>query len=327
MIESAPVGENWLELAACQAAVSAHQPTTAADGRIGRRISDGPEVSVLLGAKAEQGGNISNFIEFGIVVVDVKEFDAMADDPGQDGFADVDKFASFAAANGAKGYEVGIKVTASSALDGLGAIFVSYEKGLHFSRFKGAEHAAQSSDAAAVAAGLRNGFIHGLAAALLLRFGKDALRLIADFVRTGVCDVRVKAAQQLLQDVGMQLVFDMRPVRFGAAENPLFEHTFIQSVFQEIGGELEVLAGLIFDAALCVAAIVSRKPVAAAAAGKRMKETFALGQLAKAKIEKAGAMAIDQNNSQIRKCPEQLCDGLQMKMAIDYELRLAQLGG
>jgi hypothetical protein len=121
----------------------------------------------------------------------------------------------------------------------------------------------------------------------------------------------------------MQLRFELRPVRFLAAQNPIFERALFQSVLKELGDELEMLAGLIGDAAFGVASIVTGEAVPTSAAGKGMKESFALVQLAQAQIEHASAMTIHEDDAKTGECSQQLRDRLQMEMAIDKELRPA----
>jgi hypothetical protein len=50
---------------------------------------DGAWAGVGLGAEAQQGGDVADFIEVGIVF-DVKEFDVAADHPGQKRFSNID---------------------------------------------------------------------------------------------------------------------------------------------------------------------------------------------------------------------------------------------
>ena len=86
-----------------------------------------------------------------------------------------------------------------------------------------------------------------------------------------------------------------------------------------------MLAGFIGDAALGVACVVAGEAVATAAAGERMKEILAFGQLAEAQIEQAGAMTIDEHDAEAGKCSQQLGQRLQVEMAIHQKLRAAQL--
>src|SRR5207302_9865370 len=88
-------------------------------------------VVILLGAVAEQGGDVADFVKLG-VVFDVEQFDVAADDPGENGLAYVDDLTSFAAADGTEADQVGVEVAAAGALDGLGAIVLSDQQGLHF---------------------------------------------------------------------------------------------------------------------------------------------------------------------------------------------------
>ena len=86
----------------------------------------------------------------------------MADDPGQYCFRHVHDFASFASADRTVTYQVGVEVAATGALDGLRDDSFRRSAGLYFAHFQRPQHAAQSSDAAAVAASLADGFANQL---------------------------------------------------------------------------------------------------------------------------------------------------------------------
>jgi len=87
-------------------------------------------------------------------------------------------------------------------------------------------------------------------------------------------------------------------VSFLTAQNPVFKHAFFQGFFNKVGDEFEMLAGLVGDAALGMASVISGEPIAAASPGEGMKKSFALGQFAKTKIEQTGAMTIHKNDAQ-----------------------------
>ena len=76
----------------------------------------------------------------------------------------------------------------------------------------------------------------------------------------------------------MQLRFELRPVNFLAAEDPVLEHAFVffftQGVFNEIGDGLEMVARIFGDAALGMASVVAPEAVAAAATGKGIKKSM-----------------------------------------------------
>ena len=90
---------------------------------------------------------------------------------------------------------------------------------------------------------------------------------------------------------------------------------------------LEMLAGLVFHAALGMASVVAGIAVTAAFARQRLEQVFALGQLAEAKIEDAGAVPVDQHDAQQRRGAEQMSNRFEMKMAIHEELRTRKAGG
>ena len=163
-------------------------------------------------------------------------------------------------------------------------------------------------------------------AASLLRFGEDPFRLREDLLTADVSYFSRKLAQQLLRDIGMQLRFELRGrVSFLAAEDPLLKHAFVQGVLEEVGDELEMLAGLIGDAAFGVASVIAGKAVAATTAGQRMKESFAFSEFAQSQIEETGAMTIDQHDAEAGKYSQQLSQGFQVEMAIHEKLRAGQL--
>ena len=75
-----------------------------------------------------------------------------------------------------------VKVAAAGALHGLRDIVIANQQGLYFAHFQRAQHAAQSGDAAAVAAGLADGLVQGFAAAALLPVGENPFGLRANFI-------------------------------------------------------------------------------------------------------------------------------------------------
>jgi hypothetical protein len=146
-----------------------------------RSFSDGANIVVLLGAEAQQGGDVSDFIELGIVV-DVKQFNVMADHARQDGFGYVYNLTRLAAADWTEAHQMSVEVAAAGALDSLGVIALAKQQRLHFAGLEGAQHAAQSSDPAAPAAGLGESFAKRFCTTLLLRDCENSSGLGTDFV-------------------------------------------------------------------------------------------------------------------------------------------------
>src|SRR5579864_952915 len=107
-----------------------------------------------------------------------------------------------------------------------------------------------------------------------------------------MANVRREASQQCLADIGMQLRFKLREVHIQAAQNPFFDDTLLDRLFQKLGHVLEMLARFILYAALCMTGVVARKAVAAPATGQWMEQVFALGQFAQAEIKQTSAMAV-----------------------------------
>jgi hypothetical protein len=70
-----------------------------------------------------------------------------------------------------------------------------------------------------------------------------------------------------------------------------------------------MLPGFIGCASFGVPAIVAGEAIAATAAGEGVKKSFAFVQLAKAKIEQAGALTIDQRDAQAGERSLQLRQG------------------
>jgi hypothetical protein len=85
----------------------------------------------LLGAEAEQGGDVSDFIELR-VVLDEEKFDIVADGARQNRFGGVDHAANLASTDRTKIHQVGVEVTAAGALDRLGVVGLADQKSLHF---------------------------------------------------------------------------------------------------------------------------------------------------------------------------------------------------
>jgi hypothetical protein len=105
----------------------------------------------------------------------------------------------------------------------------------------------------------------------------------------------------------------------------MLKHALIQSVFNEICDELEMLARLFGNMALGVACVITGEAIAAAATGKRMKEIHALGEFAETQIEEAGATAIGQKDAEAGKRSQKLAERLKVEMAVDQKLRAAEV--
>src|ERR1039458_10061954 len=80
------------------------------------------------------------------------------------------------------------------------------------------------------------------------------------------------------------------------------------------------------EAAFGVPTIISGEAVAAAAAGKWMKKSFAFGQFAQAQVEQATPLAVDENDAQAGECSQQLGQGFQIEMPVQQKLCAAELG-
>jgi len=120
----------------------------------------------------------------------------VADHPGQDRFGDVDHLAGFASADRTEAYQVSVEVAATGTLDGLRDVVIADQQGLYFAHFKGTKNAAQAGNAAAVAAGLAEGFANRFGRAALLPVGENAFGLSVDFIAADVGHLGGKTAQQ-----------------------------------------------------------------------------------------------------------------------------------
>src|SRR5579872_1596290 len=167
------------------------------------------------------------------------------------------------------------------------------QESLHFSQFQGAQDTAKPGDAAGIAASLTDRLIHQFTPAFVLPLIHNLLGAGTNLVTSDVSQVSMKTPDQCLTDIRMQLRFEDGAVRVRAGENPLLENASFQQLFQSFGDILKMLTGLIFNPALCVAAVVAGEAITASAAGKGVEQIFALGQFAQPEIENAGAVTID----------------------------------
>src|ERR1700676_3977065 len=149
-----PAGNN---LTAGQSSVTAHAPGETADRRVRRNFADWPDITgavdILLGAEAQERGDISHLIELGIPI-DVKQFDILTDGARQDCFCYIHDFSRLPTTHGTEAHEMSVEMAAARALHGLGAVGLADQKSLHFAGFERAQHASQSCDAASAAASL-----------------------------------------------------------------------------------------------------------------------------------------------------------------------------
>ena len=250
--------------------------------------------------------------------------------------------------------QVSIEMAAAGALDGLRGIIVAKKQSLYFAQLERAENAAQSGDAAGIAAGLVDGFANRFLAAAVLSFGENFFGFAANRIASHMNDVGGKPAQQPLRNVGMQLCRELRPMSVLAAEDPLLEGAsiftlifivlifsftsisisisifiaiFSQGIHEELRETFEVLAGLIGDAPLGVTSVIAGEAIAAAAAGERLEESLTLGQFAETQIEQTSTMTVEQHDSETRKGSQQAGQRLEVEMAVDEKLSARELGG
>ena len=113
-----------------------------------------------------------------------------------------------------------------------------------------------------------------------------------DLIAGRAYQVSVKAPNQSLTYIGMKLRLEQGSMRILAGKDPFFEDTLIHQVFQIFGDVLEVLAHLIFHAALGMAAFVSSKSIAASSTCQRMEQVFPLREFAQPQIKDARPMSV-----------------------------------
>ncbi len=137
------------------------------------------------------------------IVIDVKQFNVVVDHARQNCFCYIHDFASLPAAHGAEADQMSVKVATTGALDGLRVVALPDQQSLHFAGFKRAQHAAQSSDAAAAASRLAEGFSNRFGATFFLRVGEKSFSVGTDFIAAHVGNLGGETAQQLLRSISM----------------------------------------------------------------------------------------------------------------------------
>ena len=105
---------------------------------------------------------------------------------------------------------MGVDVSASGTFHSVRLQILPKQKRLHFSQFQRAQHPAQAGNASSVAARLTPAPVDKFAPAIALPSLDNLLRVIADLVFANVAHVRMKAANQCLTHVGMQLRLQQR---------------------------------------------------------------------------------------------------------------------
>src|SRR4029077_20752807 len=196
--------------------------------------------------------------------------------------------------------QMGIKVSATGALDGVGLHIFADEQCLHFPQLQRAQHTTQTGNSSSVAARLTHNLAHHVATALVLPVLDNLLRVAADLVSRHARQIGMEPPDQRLTYIRMELRLEQWAMRVLAGKDPILENTSIHQLFQVFGNVLEMLAHFIFDPALSMPALISGETIAASSAWQRMEEVLAFGKLAKAKIEDAGAMSVQKNNGQKR---------------------------
>ena len=89
----------------------------------------------LIGTEAQQGGNVSGCVEFG-VVLDVEQFDVAFDGGGNHGLGDVFELARFLAAQRALANHMSIEMAAVCALYRQMRELIADQQRLHLAKFE-----------------------------------------------------------------------------------------------------------------------------------------------------------------------------------------------
>src|ERR1700722_10696933 len=105
----------------------------------------------VIGAKAQQRGDISHLVELGIVF-DIKHFDIVTNYVGQNGFANIDHLLRGSAAHRTVAHQMSIEVPAGRTLDRVALQAFAHKQGLHFTRLQRLQHAPQARNSASMAA-------------------------------------------------------------------------------------------------------------------------------------------------------------------------------
>src|SRR5437868_3486868 len=124
----------------------------------------------------------------------------------------------------------------------------------------------------------------------------------------------------------MQVSFELAPVAFLAPNDEVLEDAFFLLLFESLGHGFEVMHGLIPNAALGMAAIVSAPAITPATARQIVEQSFALGEFIQPQVEQPCSLTVHQSNAKPGLRPQQRCQWLQVETPIHEDLRAGQLG-
>src|SRR5215472_13221982 len=106
-------------------------------------------------------------------------------------------------------------------------------------------------------------------------------------------------------------------MRVLAGQNPSFENTLIHQLFQVCCDVFEMVAHLVFNTALGVAALIAGETVAPSSTRQGMEQVFSFRQFSQTQIKDAGTMSVHQNDGEKRRSTQQVRHRFQMKMTVD----------
>jgi hypothetical protein len=91
--------------------------------------------------ESQERGDVAYLVEFRIILY-VERFDVAANHPGQNGFTDINDLLRGSPTGGTIADQMGVDVTASSALDRVSLQILSDQKSLDLAQFQRTQHAA-----------------------------------------------------------------------------------------------------------------------------------------------------------------------------------------
>ena len=231
-----------------------------------------PSAFALVGAEAQQRGDVSGAVELGIVL-HIYQFRVATNDRRYDRIGNVGNFAGLAAAGRTKLDHVRVDVTTGNALRRQMRKLFADEQRLHFAQLQRAQNAAQSGHAVAITLGLTDRFRSKFVATLVERLLHDAAGMFSNLFVRHLADVRREAAQHSLFHIGMQLSFKFAPAFLVTADDQLLKPSLLESFAQMLRYVFEMVQGLVIDATLGVACVISVVSVAPALPSRKSGET------------------------------------------------------
>jgi len=278
----------------------------------------------LIGAEAEQRGNVADLIQCRLVP-DEEQLHTAPDGGGNNGLAHIFKLARGPTTQRTISHHVRIEVTAAFAFDRVRGVVFRDQQSLHLPHLQRPQDTPQAGDAISIASGLAENFVDQVMPVVIEGLSQDMRGLFAHLLLGDRADIRRHPSQQSFLQVGMEMRLELMPIDVLASDDEIVEGSFFLSQSQVFSHVLIVVQDFIVHATLGVTGVISGKPVTTAAAGQSVKEGFAFLEFVKVQIKDPRPVAVHESKPQMRLRAHYQNQWLKMKAAVNEKASVGKL--